>query len=633
MAVEEIRTRLVVEDATTDPLNEIADAFEGTDAAAEHAKGGLREFAKGFRDIYEGGRYAVEMVKGFSEFLTGAAAEGQVADTSLATLMSTVQGIPWQAAMEGAQKLGDELDDLGRRTGVATGDIEAGFHALVEVAGATADGVATARAEAEALATISGAMGTSVEGAAREIAFMGEGMLKTKGSMFQLLQSTGVFGSDIKKAKEEWAALSEESRMAKLEEGIAKVAKKAAEMPATFAQTKTSLADVIEMAREKIGEPLIEAITPVLKDLADFIADHLPQMVELAKDFASILHPLFTFMKAVLVYWVANKASMVVMNAASGVAGMAGGAIGTAFQAAGGGLGGALSGGAAMLGPQGAMGLLAVSAYALTEAIGALKDSLDNTKDSIATQKAMEESLATASKMGSRALFDQIQAMEKQTNELHRLGQMRAEEAIHMDKTIAQYRVQLRQMQELDQASAKAARIEREQQFAGMADAKKKLEFALKNLDAAINDKSWDTAASVQNASETWVTAFNFATKTHDAASQQYLLGILAQSQNLQQGLLKSGLEIEGGLASFADAIQQAGASFVNQISPDIFKAASGHGKVLPSGSMFGGPTTINVKQEFRNEDPDRIAVVFQRDLQRAAERRYQATTGTPFGT
>ena len=45
------------------------------------------------------------------------------------------------------------------------------------------------------------------------------------------------------------------------------------------------------------------------------------------------------------------------------------------------------------------------------------------------------------------------------------------------------------------------------------------------------------------------------------------------------------------------------------------------------------GSATFNVKQDFRDQDPDRVAIVFERDMARAVENRLQAMTVSPFGT
>jgi hypothetical protein len=48
--------------------------------------------------------------------------------------------------------------------------------------------------------------------------------------------------------------------------------------------------------------------------------------------------------------------------------------------------------------------------------------------------------------------------------------------------------------------------------------------------------------------------------------------------------------------------------------------------------NIFNGGQVFNIKQDFRDQDPDRVAVVFQRDISRAAENRLMARTVPAFG-
>jgi hypothetical protein len=44
------------------------------------------------------------------------------------------------------------------------------------------------------------------------------------------------------------------------------------------------------------------------------------------------------------------------------------------------------------------------------------------------------------------------------------------------------------------------------------------------------------------------------------------------------------------------------------------------------------GPNQINIKQDFRDQDPDRVAIVFRRDVVKQSVQRIGAATGSPFG-
>lgn len=635
----EVRAKLTLEDEASASLANIKDGIEGAAQAEKKAQGGLVEYARSFREVYEAGRYALDTIKGVAEALTGNATQGEVADHALAGLVSTVQGIPWQEALSGAQSFGDELDNLAKRTGTATGDVEAGFHALAEEIGASKAGITSAKFQIESLSEIGGALGKSVEGMAREVGFMGEGMLRTKGQMFQLLQSVGVFSSSAKKAKEEWAKLDENDRTVKLEEGLQRIAHNVAQMPKTFQQTKTSLAAMVDIAKEKIGEPLIESLAPFVKDLTDLIHDELPTFVSIAKTVADLLHPLFTMIKGVLVYWVANKVFTVGAGLA-GAVGKAGGAV--VSEAAKGGISGlagaGVSGLAGLIGPQGAFGLLSVSAFALVESIKGLVSVLNNSEESTANMTAMSEALHRAARSGADALRQQSRATLENIDAMRKLGTLREHEAA-MLRIEVELLDTLNKKREVEQALARGAAA----RAAGdaMLEAMGEFRAAFDNMNDAIATDAVDKAAVIAETGQDWVAAYNFAQEKHDQGLTTYLLTVLEGSKELQGALLQSGDTITGGMSTLADNILKAtdllgsrlheGIGLDPKFTSGYSKRLPGSGGKAPSSSVFGGPTNITIKQEFREQDPDRIALVFRRDLMKAAERRYSAAS--PFGT
>ena len=635
MSETEVRAHLVVDTANAgQALAGVSDGFEKADKAEKNAQRGLVEIARNFRDLYEGGRYAVDMLKGFYTALTSAAASGDTADHSIAALSVAVQGIPWSEAMSGAQRLGDELDSVAQRAGVAGSDLEAAFRVLTETKGATAGGIALARHEVEQMATIGGHLGKSVEGIAREVGFMEEGMLRTRGQMFQLLQSTGIFNSDVKKAKEEWAALSEGGRAVKLQQALGQLATKFEDLPKSFKQTEMSFASIIDLAKEKVGEPFLEALKPFLIELTQFVSKAMPTMVEIAKSVASILGPLFTMIKGVLVYWVANKAAMAVTQGAGAASKITEGAIGALSSGSSVAAGG-LSGAAAGLGTAGAVGLLATSATLLYDSISGLVDVLDNVEEKEKNHKAMLVSLEKASQGSSKAFKEHSEILRRNAEEMVRNNELRAEDVKLLAQTAAalQKNVILRE-REQNIEEARALGSEREKVYEPM----RAMQDAMDEYNKALVMHAVDQQAVLGEAVKAWLAAYNAFSEGAGEANvvvHNEALKVLAGSKELQAALIKSGGDIGEGMQDFKRRLEAESSEFGDKHPPGSFTTViegikGMAGKKLPTASMFG-PTTINIKQEFREQDPDRIALVLRKDLQRAAERRYGAMS--PFGT
>ncbi len=152
---------------------------------------------------------------------------------------------------------------------------------------------------------------------------------------------------------------------------------------------------------------------------------------------------------------------------------------------------------------------------------------------------------------------------------------------------------------------------------AAYADAAKNVAVVSRELKAGVDTamESMDTGKVVE--------IYNRAVSQHNESAAKYAAGIiLAQFK-------------EGGLQEFAQKFQDATADVlakVRDFAAEGGKDGKGKGdKPPPPVQDFRG-STININQDFRDQDPDRVAIVFRQDLMRAAESRRQGRVGTPFG-
>ena len=150
-------------------------------------------------------------------------------------------------------------------------------------------------------------------------------------------------------------------------------------------------------------------------------------------------------------------------------------------------------------------------------------------------------------------------------------------------------------------------------------------------------------AGRINVAIEDWIQAFRAASKSGNAASLEQVAMMLVQLDSwdeLRAGIINSSTEIVGSLEAMRDAVVNKSGDFKNSLQDAI--AELGKVKLLekkkakdeetkPPSINFNN-TKITIQQDFRNQDPDRVAVVFQRDLARAAVRRIQSGRAVPFG-
>lgn len=144
--------------------------------------------------------------------------------------------------------------------------------------------------------------------------------------------------------------------------------------------------------------------------------------------------------------------------------------------------------------------------------------------------------------------------------------------------------------------------------------------------DAATNPEYGPEAAAIKLAS-----AYNQAQILENEAAAKYTAEMLLRSGMTADALEDLGIKLEGGLEKFEQYFLGQGKKFREQLN----WFTSGH----VGGVDFKPPTnnitnhnTFHIQQDFRDQDPDRIALVFQRDVMRAADARRQSRLAGAFG-
>jgi hypothetical protein len=127
--------------------------------------------------------------------------------------------------------------------------------------------------------------------------------------------------------------------------------------------------------------------------------------------------------------------------------------------------------------------------------------------------------------------------------------------------------------------------------------------------------------------------AFQSASKNANLGMQQHIATVLGGSRDMQIAFLEAAKLTSEGYSALAELLPESAKDFKEELKRKAAgvgtEEAKGHG---PSINLHGGQT-FKINQEFRDQDPDRIAVLFRRDILSSAERRVQASTGSPFGT
>lgn len=652
-----VRTTLTLDDRASSALNQIKSGFKETAAAEQQAHAGASAFGNMLSTFAAVNLMpAIHSVYNFGKSFLDAAAAGQAADNAVAALIMTAQGSSWARAYDNANALGDSLDEIAINAGVAGDQIEAGFRQLLTLTGATDAGVASAKDQIGKMATIAGVMGMDVSAVATEFGMMGEGILRTRGQLFQLLQTTGIFGDNTKKAAALWAQMTEEQRTKALATGLDQLAGSMGKAEPSLKQMVQSLDTAWEVAKEKLGEPLLRALMPELKRLVEWMKRSRDQVEEFAKAMSGDVSKAVTaagesiregfkwikehqveikdaivdawkFAKEVVTFILAHKTELALIYGAKTAAPIAGAAVDvgrgvTSLAASGVPALGIAAGGAGAAGAAAALGAFTLAVAGVGAAAWQAKKLID--EGGLTSEDA--KNAAAVAEMFKGMRNDQNTMLREWTKqEIDSFNDRRAA----MIKWAQEAGMNTRQIGEVADATWAAHRAARAQveQFDKMAA-------VFNNLrQAGVDLSTVDMGPAVEKLS----TGFTGAINTHNEAVAVYIANVLVKNKELQAAFLNSTALTGDAMDSLANMIKGKSAE-LDELAKQLEGAASkdkakgDKGKpAAPKVSI--GSATFKIEQNFRDQDPDRVAIVFERDIARVVENRLQAITTSPFGT
>jgi hypothetical protein len=130
--------------------------------------------------------------------------------------------------------------------------------------------------------------------------------------------------------------------------------------------------------------------------------------------------------------------------------------------------------------------------------------------------------------------------------------------------------------------------------------------------------------------------AFAKSWQAHDQSSMEYILGVVNRSEQLRNAFVRSADMSAEGFAKMISVAEQMGPQFQALVTglkgrqeQEIEEMTKGAAPQV----NFNGGQVFKIEQNFRDQEPDRIAIAFEKRFTQAAISRVQATTATPFGT
>ncbi len=622
-AKQEIGAKLVLEDGVSKAAEHIKEGFGEVGHKIAEVKGELVGLAKQSLGVAIGFQFdhGIESMKEFAHEVIGAAEGAQKQQKELAGILaiSDRTGATYEELRTISVDLHGELENLGIASGVATDQVIDGFGLIAERSKKTREeifeltGMMTNASKA-----LPGGM-AQLAGAFRDLE---SGIIRPRNAIVQLMRQTGTVGGTAKQISKGLSAMMQsgdekqiEKVFALAEKAIGKMNDKLKNSPPTFDMVVQSLKDIRENMYEAMGVPILNAVTPQLTRLKGFFienreaiehwatmagtkvgewvvlaAEKMKKAFEYLSNHADEIKEALTVgaekLQSVLNFLVEHREAITwglrartAVNLAKGAA-PALGAFGSVVA------GGLNVGGAQLIAGAGASAMATAGALAaFTAAIVAVGAAayhwsklMDETRD-LDTGARMDALRAIAGKQGDLSKAD-VDAFSRVRDEL---------------------------------VNAAAAAGQNSAAVGAMADAiwnaRTAARAAISGVDA--NYREGNGAAILA--------AYETAIRTNDKGTEKYIDGLLATSRDLQLAFLTSKDSIEGGWDHLAEGLGDGKKSF-----EELLKTMFGK-KAFPDKIEQNFTGAITIKQDFKNEDPDNIAMVFRRDLARHAVAPTQA--------
>jgi polyhydroxyalkanoate synthesis regulator phasin len=328
----EVKVKLVVDDTSAATLDSVKHGFEGVDGEAKKTTADLEKLKEQLQQIHHqtppsnpfaglaeeiaklqpkqhdsSAGIAKEVLKGniyfgimkeavglvgegieqawhFTEQLVGSSVEAAEAqekqEKQMANFLSLMDGgkHSMQDMRQYTGELREEFARFGTTAGVATKDLVEGFDHLVARGTMSSE---KAKELTEQMAIVGRVVPGGMSALTQGMSGVEMGMVRARNPIVQLIAATHTLEGNAKSVASAMQKMTPEKQMELAEKAIAKQAesmKRMGAVPPDLGQLKASFGNVGESFRESMGQPMMAALIPNLVKLRDFLIKHADEI-------------------------------------------------------------------------------------------------------------------------------------------------------------------------------------------------------------------------------------------------------------------------------------------------------------------------------------------------------------------
>lgn len=603
----ELRIKLVIDDNSEEVTEKLKHNLDGAHEAAGKTGASVGMIAKGvtagvlvadvlkesFLAVTDGVEAAFEMMSRFTEESVEAASKQEDQVKAMSGLIFLLdQGKHSMAGIANyAGELQEELAETGRQFGQTQEAMTSTFDALIAKGHLSTE---QAKELTEQMAEVGRITQGGLQGLGQGFAMIEMGMIRARNPIVQLIAATGQLKGNAHDVAKAMMKMTPEKQMELAEKAITAqaVAMKGGNAPEmTLSEVRASLKGYREMFFEAVGHPIIDVLLPALMNVQHWLAGNKDAIVEYAEAIGDGIGKVFRFGEnAFLGIYngiVANWSQISTM-------------FGRVF---------------------GDWEVAWDNAWGTTENIQTVfsnitKSFLETFESVLRYAKAAGEVLMNASDFlhGRAVGTSQAGILEQQMrSQAEQFGDPNAMK--NFDETSAKWRDLMTQIgaspSEIERVSADL-RAHLEQ--VGQASEAMKTEVEHGDFEGLSKD-------------------LNAAISYGQDSAQAYILSLATQSEATLKAFQTGAVHVDEGLQALINAVSEKSPEVARRFKEAMTRLTSGGIKdIAGKGAVNFHIGSIHIKQDFKNEDPDRIALVFRNDLVKHAVARTQSRLSTPFG-
>lgn len=614
----EVLVKLVVDSNAEQKTEELAHGLDRVEKRHKQWVRGLFDARENWDQIKRGAAVAMSVattaavaagaaVVGLATASTHAWLESEAQIRALAGTMALLDtsGVVFKDLIEVASGFKDELDVIAMTAGTTGDAMMVAYTNVLERGGKTVD-------QAKELVETMSQAGRAVPGGAEVISEAFEqiemGIVRAKNPIVGMIAATHLLKGNAKQVAAQMMKMDPGEQMKLAEKAVTAMGEKMKDVPLTIGEMTTSMQVFIGNLGETAGKPIVESLTPVVGIIKDMFFDNEKAFSGMAKSFGEGISKVVDVAGPVLmeVFKVIKENSDDIKSA---------------FEA--------------LYGPgKELFTYIYENRTAFAGTIGSiLKDIIKVTSALIKAAAAVRDAVGFVLKAVAKIAvpgFGQFAAEEEQAAQLKTMrtavtGISGKGETIS-DKDFKFMRDQF--IKTTEEAGGDVATAG--SQF------DKSYRRAMEDHQAMLTQTAKDiTEASASLNAPQMAAAFDRAAKAQDEGAKDYIAKFLAGNEMMQKMLIEDGPKIfQTGIEGFYASLERMGRGDVaKKLQTGMSETAKKQltiGKGPSNTQIFTG--NIQVNQDFKDENPERVAVVFRNDLAKHGLSRVQAWGAIPGG-